>query len=59
MASDYRMANGLTMRFTYVCQKAFELAGDDPTSNSSMNTANPMNWDGEKGESMPQQIAGL
>jgi hypothetical protein len=56
VAGDVRLARGLNARFTYVYQNAFELAGDDPTSNSSMNTANPMNWDGERGRALGKQV---
>jgi hypothetical protein len=57
MAADARLSRGLNARFTYVFQNAFELAGDDPTSNTGLNTANPMNWDGEKGRSLARHVA--
>ena len=56
VAGDVRLARGLNARFTYAYQNAYELAGDDPTSNTGLNTANPMNWDGERGQSLAHQV---
>lgn len=50
LATDARLTRGLTARFTYVLASAYDIISADPTSNSDMQTANPMNWDGEKGQ---------
>jgi len=47
--ADTRLFKGLTGRITYVWGGAFALANNDPTGNSNQQTANPVNWDLEKG----------
>lgn len=46
--ADIRSLRGLTARFTYVYGRFFDIVAEDPTSNSNIQTANPLNWDGEK-----------
>ena len=50
MTGDVRLKRGLVIRSTYVRGKSLEYSGDDPTSNSNIQTANPQNWNGEKAE---------
>lgn len=56
ITGDVRLKRGLVIRSSYVWGKAIELTGDDPTSNSNIQTANPQNWDGEKAESDPRHV---
>jgi outer membrane receptor protein involved in Fe transport len=50
LTGDVRLKRGLVVRSSYVWGKSLEYTGDDPTSNSNIQTANPQNWDGEKAE---------
>jgi outer membrane receptor protein involved in Fe transport len=47
VTSDIR-ASRLTARFTYVFGRFDDLVAEDPTGNSNIQTANPLNWDGER-----------
>jgi outer membrane receptor protein involved in Fe transport len=49
MTADIRSAHGLTARFTYVYGAFFDYWNEDPTGNSNVQTANPLNWNGERG----------
>lgn len=51
LSSDVRLKSDLRVRFTYVYASAWDLVGDDPTSAGQIQTANPMNLDGEKAQS--------
>ena len=57
VTGDVRLKRGLVIRPSYVWSKSLEYAGDDPTSNSNIQTANPMNWNGEKAEVGPRHVA--
>ncbi len=48
LTADVRQYKGLTLRLTYVYGKLFDIVSEDPTGNSNLQTANPLNWDGEK-----------
>ncbi|HWR52383.1 MAG TPA: carboxypeptidase regulatory-like domain-containing protein [Bryobacteraceae bacterium] len=50
VTGDVRLKRGLVIRSSYVFGKSLEYTGDDPTSNSNIQTANPQNWDGERAE---------
>jgi hypothetical protein len=50
VSGDVRFSRGLVIRSSYVWSKALEYSGDDPTSAGQLQTANPLNWDGEKAE---------
>ena len=48
MTGDIRAARGLTVRLTYVYGKFYDIWNEDPTGSSNIQTANPLNWDGER-----------
>jgi len=48
LTGDIRAAKGLTARFTYVYGAFYDVVAEDPTGNSNLQTANPLNLDGER-----------
>jgi outer membrane receptor protein involved in Fe transport len=48
MTADIRSSRGLTARFTYVLGAFEDYWNEDPTGNSNLQTANPLNWNGER-----------
>jgi outer membrane receptor protein involved in Fe transport len=48
LTANIHAARGLTARFTYVYGAFYDVAAEDPTGNSNIQTANPANWDGER-----------
>jgi hypothetical protein len=48
MTGDIRAARGLTVRLTYVYGRFYDIWGEDPTGSSNIQTANPLDWNGER-----------
>jgi len=48
ITADVRALKGLTARFTYVYGALYDVSTEDPTGNSNIQTANPLNWDAER-----------
>ncbi len=46
--ADVRSAHGVTARFTYVYGFFYDYWNEDPTGNGNIQTANPLNWNGER-----------
>lgn len=57
IVADVRRVKGLTGRFSYVFADEEDLVNNDPTSNSQIQTANPMNLDGERAITGPRHVA--
>lgn len=48
LTGDVRAKHGFTARFTYVYGAFYDVSAEDPTGNGNIQTANPLNWDGER-----------
>jgi outer membrane receptor protein involved in Fe transport len=48
LTGDIRARHGLSARFTYVYGALYDYWNEDPTGNSNIQTANPLNWNGER-----------
>jgi hypothetical protein len=48
LTGDIRNKYGLSARFTYVYGVMYDYWNEDPTGNSNIQTANPLDWNGER-----------
>jgi hypothetical protein len=48
LVSDVRIARNFNSRMHYTYGRSYDLIGDDPTGNGNIQTANPLNLDGER-----------
>jgi hypothetical protein len=56
LTGDIRAARGLTTRVTYVYGRMFDYWNEDPTGNSNLQTANPLNLNGERAPDSPRHM---